>query len=97
MITEKQKKAVDLVFKCYKTREIAAELGVHRTTLWRWFQKPEMQEYYEKRFIYRIRRCIKATTKTLREQLDSNNKWEANKAACALMDMAMIADLFSDR
>lgn len=91
MITEKQKKAVDLVFKCYKTREIAAELGIHRTTLWRWFQKPEMQAYYDARFRKRMKRRVRATIRRLEKLMDCDDKEISYNAANAILDFASIA------
>lgn len=40
MLTEQQKQAVTmLAIDCKKTYEVAAALGVHRCTIWRWRKK----------------------------------------------------------
>lgn len=41
-LTEKQKKAVQMTYACYwPVKDIADELGIHRSTLWRWKQMRE--------------------------------------------------------
>ena len=41
MLTEKQKQAVQMIFDGMKIQDIAAALGVHRCTIWRWRRKKE--------------------------------------------------------
>ena len=43
-LTEKQKQAVALVYADERINDIAAVLGVHRTTIWRWQQKREFRK-----------------------------------------------------
>lgn len=41
-LSEQQKKAVQMTYDCYwSVQEIADELGVHRSTVWRWKQMRE--------------------------------------------------------
>ena len=35
-LTEQQKKAVQMTYDCIPVQDIAAALGVHRSTIWRW-------------------------------------------------------------
>lgn len=35
-LTDKQKKAVAMLYNGWKVKDAAAELGVHRSTIWRW-------------------------------------------------------------
>ena len=44
IVGKKQKKAAKLFAEGKKTREVAALVGVHRTTLWRWWQHEESEE-----------------------------------------------------
>ena len=41
MLTEKQKQAVQMIFDGMRIQDIAAALGVHRCTIWRWSRKKE--------------------------------------------------------
>ncbi len=41
MLTDKQRKAVQMLFDGYAVQDAAAALGVHRCTLWRWSQRKE--------------------------------------------------------
>ena len=43
-LTEKQKQAVAMVYDDERITDIAASLGVHRTTIWRWQQKREFRK-----------------------------------------------------
>lgn len=88
VIGEKQKRAVKMLWNDYKVPEIAAELGVHRATLWRWWQHPEMQRYAEKYCTTQARRILsKSFGNRLCVRLDSTNPWERNAAAGRILDI----------
>lgn len=87
----------------YKIQEVANILGVHRTTIWRWFQHNEMQRYYwryeEKKIRKEYREIEKeaiAEAEELSKKLDSPNPWEANAAANLILHKYgwVIKDLF---
>lgn len=48
MLTEKQKQAVKMVYDNDPIGEIAAALGVHRTTIWRWQRKREFRKEWHR-------------------------------------------------
>lgn len=87
-IGEKQKKAVKMLWNGYKVHEIAATLGVHRATLWRWWQHPDMRAYAEKYTTTQARRIInKAFGEELSARLESPDPWERNEAAGRILDI----------
>ena len=42
-LTEAQKKAAQMMFDAYPVGKIAEELGINRTTVWRWRKQPAFQ------------------------------------------------------
>lgn len=85
---EKQKQAVRLLFEGERVGDIASAVGVHRSTLWRWFRRPEMQRYAKGYFTRRARQLLGGHARHgLLDQLDSHNPWEALAAAERLLDM----------
>ena len=48
-LSRREECAVDLVLRGMRTAEIAAELGVQRSTVWRWQQKPSFQRALQER------------------------------------------------
>ncbi|MCR4886113.1 MAG: helix-turn-helix domain-containing protein [Clostridiales bacterium] len=94
LIGEKQQAAVTmLVDGGYRLQEVAYALGVHRTTVWRWFRHTEMQKYfnrYQEKQFRKIARVMRneeeARLKKLTAKLDSDNPWLANAAAIAILD-----------
>lgn len=88
-----QKYAVKLLFQGKKVREVAAIMGVHRTTLWRWFQHPELQTYAARYCESERRKIIEAPY--YGELFDLNNPdpfkaLEAAKRALDLGEMLML-------
>lgn len=77
----------------YHLQDVASILGVHRTTVWRWFQHSEMQRYFDRYYEKQMRNVIRearkaeeAKLKELTAKLDSDNPWEVNAAACAILN-----------
>lgn len=88
MISEKQKQAVRMLFEGERVGDIAAAVGVHRSTLWRWFRRPEMQRYAQGYFARRTRQLLGSHARRgLLDRLDSPDSWEALAAAERLLDM----------
>lgn len=84
---EKQKQAVRLLFEGERVGDIAATIGVHRSTLWRWFRRPEMQRYAQGYFARRTRQLLgRQAQRGLLDRLDSHNPWEALAAAERVLD-----------
>ena len=78
----------------YKVQEVAAALNVNRSTVWRWFQHPEMrafcERYYRKRIAAAkrdIRRGIERRAARLEKKLSGNNPFEANAIANRIIDV----------
>lgn len=42
-LTDQQKEAARILFECGKIGETAAAVGVHRTTIWRWYKRQDFQ------------------------------------------------------
>ena len=85
-ISDKQKKAVRLLWKGHKVKEIARMLNVHRTTLWRWFQHPEVAAYAQRYFDRETRRIF-AKPFEFETALDSSDAQTAQRAALHVMDL----------
>ena len=87
----------------YLLQDVASILGVHRTTVWRWFQHSEMRKYFDRYYEKQMRDVIReakkqeeARMKEIRVRLDSANPWEAYAAAVAVLDRYdwLVRDLF---
>ena len=93
-VGEKQVAAVKMIVDGdYKIQEVAYALGVHRTTVWRWFKHKEMERYFwryeEKQMRKKFREIERQSEKGMEElqkKLDSPNPWEANAAANAILN-----------
>ena len=48
MLTEQQKKAVAMLHDMDRVMDVAAALGVHRTTIWRWSKKREFRKEWQR-------------------------------------------------
>lgn len=89
MVTEKQKQAVKLFYKCNNVREVAEAIGVHRTTLWRWCKNPEYVRYakqYYKRAEYRL---IQRMWKKWNAELDSPDPDVSYERALKIYDLCL--------
>ena len=53
MLTEQQKKAVSMLWNGGKVQDVAAALGVHRCTIWRWKKKKAFWKEWDR--LHRIR------------------------------------------
>ena len=108
VIGEKQQAAVKMLIDGdYKVQEVAAALNVNRSTVWRWFQHPEMrafcERYYRKRIaaIKRdIRRGMDRKRARLEAKLTGDNPYVANAIANRVIDVYLgrlpIEALFRD-
>ena len=67
-LTDQQKKAAAMYHDAYRTREIAEELGVHRTTVWRWTQLRGFWREYKRIEYNEQRRIMRREIKEEREQ-----------------------------
>ena len=69
MLTEKQKEAVKLLaVDDLKVQEVAARLGVHRCTIWRWKQKKGFYKEWEKHVNAAVRQWRKESGWGQRQQ-----------------------------
>ena len=84
-MTSKQKKAAYMYFNGKRMHEIASELGVHRTTVWRWFQRPNVQQYYARISESECRKILKR--KLEKSQLYSDDPVKVNAEANRVLDM----------
>ena len=72
-LTEKQKKAAQMLYDVERVSDIAAALGIHRVTLWRWEQKRAFRKELQ-RIDRNYRRRINRKLEKEREA------WEARRA-----------------
>lgn len=87
MVTEKQKQSVKLFWKGMKVHEVAEILGVHRTTLWRWYHRPEMVRY-AKQYCNRARyKLHERMWKKCMAELDSPDPDVSYERALKVVDM----------
>ena len=87
MMGDRQKQAVRMLFEGERVGDIAAAVGVHRSTLWRWFRRPEMQRYAKGDFARRTRQLLgRQAQRGLLDRLDSPDSWEALAAAERVLD-----------
>ena len=66
-LTDQQKKAVAMYHDSYRFSEIAAELGVHRTTIWRWSKLRGFWREYNRIKYNKQRRIMRRQIKEERE------------------------------
>ncbi len=75
-LTEKQKQAAQLFFDAHGTGEIAAIVGVHRCTIWRWFQRKDFQ-----RELRRIEKEWKdATRRRILKEMHESDEYKRQQA-----------------
>lgn len=87
MMGSRQKQAVRLLFEGERVGDIAA-VGVHRSTLWRWFRRPEMQRYAQGYYARRTRQLLGSYARRgMIDPLDSADPREALAAAERVLDM----------
>lgn len=87
MITDQQKQAVKLFYQGMKVHEVAQAIGVHRTTLWRWYHRPEMIRYTERYFEQENKRLFSRCIRKLNAELDSKNPNKSYQAALKIIDL----------
>lgn len=86
MLDSKKKRAVKLRWEGYKTYEIASMLGIHRVTLWRWWQRADVQEYALRYWQRQSARILEAGRNRYLDLLDSSDPLETQKAALEVID-----------
>lgn len=87
MMGSRQKQAVRMLFEGERVGDIAAAVGVHRSTLWRWFRRPEMQRYAQGYFARRTRQLLGShARRRMIDPLDSPDPREALAAAERVLD-----------
>ena len=62
-LTDQQKRAADLYFDHPSFPELAALVGVHRSTIWRWYQRSDFQREISRRCDYHARQHRRAWLK----------------------------------
>ena len=75
----------------------AAELGVNRTTLWRWAKGEPFQKAYDAQLRIKLREMEANKERRMKEleaQLDSPNQYIAMRAAKKVLDMMEADDFF---
>ena len=85
-MTAQQKKAAQMVFEGMKVSQIASELGFHRTTIWRWFQRPAVRQYYKRLSEREFRRICKQEYDKHMKLINSDDPIEANAEANKVLD-----------
>lgn len=86
-LTDQQKAAVKLLINGARVSEVAAALHVHRTTLWRWFQNPQLRNYAKRYYDREIHKILEQPIKDpLFNGLDSPNPWEVERTAVKIID-----------
>ena len=86
-VTSQQKKAVQMYFNSMSVPQIASELGVHRTTVWRWFQRPAVRQYYERLSDREFRKILQREFDKSMSVIDSDDPIKANAEANRVLDM----------
>ena len=78
-LTDQQRQAAQLIFDGHRIGHIAAQIGVHRTTIWRWYKRKDFQKEIDRihdRFIKDTRRRIK---KQIRESPEHKRELAARR------------------
>lgn len=93
VLTEKQKQTAHLLYLGHSINQISAEIGVHRTTIWRWYKNPELIKYGQRYFQTqnnKIRRRNRKSRyqKQIERDLAGTDEMIANETANRVMDMA---------
>ena len=72
-LTEQQKKAVSMLYECYPINEIAAALGVHRTTVWRWSNLRGFKREWKRLYYNEERRIMR---REIKREEEERKYWE---------------------
>lgn len=93
---EKKQRAAAKIFAdggYYTLQEVADRVGVHRVTLWRWWQRPEFRQLCEKerrQAVAEVKRQARAKwdreLRSLSDKLNSTDGSEALNAADSILD-----------
>ena len=85
-VTSQQKKAAQMYFNSMSVHEIASELGVHRTTIWRWFQRPAVRQYYKRLSEREFRKICQRIYDRHMKLLNSDDPIKVNAEANIILD-----------
>lgn len=78
--------AAKLLWQGKKVHEVAVILGVHRTTIWRWWQHPEMEKWARWYFATETGKYLTKVEEQTLSQLDDPDPLKAQRAAIRVLD-----------
>ena len=84
-ISGQMQRAVRMAAEGSSTQQIADELGVHRSTVSRWFQREDMRTLRDSALLEVVRAMVPRAYAVLNEQLSNSNPWVAQNAARELI------------
>jgi putative insertion element HTH domain-containing protein len=84
LLTPQQRRAVDLVTEGRRWTEVAAEIGIDRTTMWRWRQNPMFEAEINSRrhelwsdWVEHLRNLVPKALEALESELEGRNRLRA--------------------
>ena len=86
MLDSKKKRAVKLRWEGYKTHEIASMLSIHRATLWRWWQRDDVQKCALRYWQKESARILESGQNKRLNLLDSSDPLKTQNAALEVID-----------
>lgn len=86
-VGKREKLAVKLLYNDKSIPEIAEILGVHRSTVWRWFQHQELVKYASWYFNTENGKYLAKARINWLSELDDPDPWKAQRAAVRVLDM----------
>lgn len=86
VLTKKQRLSAKLFYEGYSMKQISSLLQVNRSTVWRWYQRPDMVRYARGYYLRRNGILVKKRLRRISAGLDSSDGIEANRAANCVLD-----------